>query len=555
MNEKKQKYIALFLVALAVFLCFWGLNYGLPHLAHDDEQTFVKRALRFGNGDLNPHYFLYPPLMMYALFFVYGVYYAVCHAAGIFSTTTEFAHAYINDPTAVYLLGRGLVAFFAVATVMTLYYRMKKTLSLEAGLFSALILLAFPRFPDSAHIIKSDMMMFLGSAIFFGLILDIYKDGRTSRYALAGLALGLTAAAKYNAAVLAPLVILASFLRMREHGSGALRQDLRKSLFDPKLLLFVVCVVGGFVLGNPYSVLDFATFRRDIVTILTFTALDEEFGGGGAAINYIRVIFYMGGRYPFLGVLCVAGGLAAFVSRKKEMILAAAAVIMVYAMCATLSIQQWHYFIPALPFLVSLGGYAADGIWRVSRSNKAGRIVFIGVFAALIAEPMARASVKNYWFTRPDVRVIAKKWIEDNIPEGSKMLIDNRGPMLARTKGLLKKQYEDALRLNHLKKDYFKLQLDAHRGKEYEWYNIERSIIGPRGAIEYSQSVELNVNIEGATAAKLKKQGFRYLVLVPPERPTEEEKKFDSSLVLLKEFAPENFVSPLNFRVKIYKIY
>jgi len=70
---------------------------------------------------------------------------------------------------------------------------------------------------------------------------------------------------------------------------------------------------------------------------------------------------------------------------------------------------------------------------------------------------------------------------------------------------------------------------------------------------EYSQQVELNERIDFGIDY-LKKKGFEYIIIAPGEGISEEEKKFDTTLKLLKEFRPKKYVSPLCFRVKIYRI-
>src|SRR3989344_5891622 len=46
-------------------LRIWGLNFGLPYQFHQDEPIVVNHALAYGAGDLNPHFFIIPPLASY----------------------------------------------------------------------------------------------------------------------------------------------------------------------------------------------------------------------------------------------------------------------------------------------------------------------------------------------------------------------------------------------------------------------------------------------------------------------------------------------------------
>lgn len=58
--------VMILLISLIVRL--WGIWHGLPYEYDLDEHKFISTSLRFGTGDLNPHYFVYPTLFFYALF-------------------------------------------------------------------------------------------------------------------------------------------------------------------------------------------------------------------------------------------------------------------------------------------------------------------------------------------------------------------------------------------------------------------------------------------------------------------------------------------------------
>src|SRR4029453_9837981 len=70
--------VGLRLGLLLVLVIGFGLRtfsagYGLPDLYHPDEPKIVERAVRFHQGDLNPRFFNYPSLYMYALAGVSGL--------------------------------------------------------------------------------------------------------------------------------------------------------------------------------------------------------------------------------------------------------------------------------------------------------------------------------------------------------------------------------------------------------------------------------------------------------------------------------------------------
>ena len=65
------------LILIAFSVRFFGIFHDLPFTYYGDEKHFINRAVAFGSGDLNPHWFHKPALYMYLLFFEYGMYFLV----------------------------------------------------------------------------------------------------------------------------------------------------------------------------------------------------------------------------------------------------------------------------------------------------------------------------------------------------------------------------------------------------------------------------------------------------------------------------------------------
>ncbi|MGH7895458.1 MAG: hypothetical protein ACREQL_12375, partial [Candidatus Binatia bacterium] len=56
------------IVALAAGLRFWALDQGMPFLsARPDEREALARMAGFPQGDLNPHWFVYPNLFFWTV--------------------------------------------------------------------------------------------------------------------------------------------------------------------------------------------------------------------------------------------------------------------------------------------------------------------------------------------------------------------------------------------------------------------------------------------------------------------------------------------------------
>jgi hypothetical protein len=77
-----------------------------------------------------------------------------------------------------------------------------------------------------------------------------------------------------------------------------------------------------------------------------------------------------------------------------------------------------RYMLPIVPALWLLGARAAAAIAR-QRSG-----IMAAIVVVIVAIPVFALARQNYTWTRPDTRVLAKGWIEANVPAGAKILMD-----------------------------------------------------------------------------------------------------------------------------------
>ena len=124
----------------ASIIRFWGIWHGYPFSYYPDEQHFVNRAISFGSGDLNPHWFYKPAFLMYILFFEYGLFFVIGKFMGMFSGVDSFAIYYFQNSWPFILIGRITVTLFGIATIYVVYKIGEKFWSKKAGLFCSMFL-------------------------------------------------------------------------------------------------------------------------------------------------------------------------------------------------------------------------------------------------------------------------------------------------------------------------------------------------------------------------------------------------------------------------------
>ena len=432
-----QGLTAIFLLALALRL--YGANFGLPGEAHPDEPFFVRHALRFGQGDPNPHWFLYPTLYMYILFGLYGLYFVFGYLVGTFHTTFDFAAAYFTDPTGIYILGRSTTALLGAATVVPLYLTGSRLFSRRAGLLAALFLAVTFLHVQHSHFVKSDVpMTFLTTlAVYFAV--RVMEEGRTRWYVLAGLAAGLGISTKYNAFPIVAVLASAHLL----HAGGGWR-GLLPALGEKRIYVGAAAVVGGFLVGTPYALLDFSTFYPFITGQMEQGRVGWV--GIGGYTPWVSVItdFLRDGMGVYLLAMTLAGLLYGLLYRRSRGDLLIGSFVLVYFIIIGSSQLNFpRYWLPLIPPLVLLGGRLLDDMarrWPMVRPELQGATVVLAVLL-LTAVPMWDSLRYDYLIAHKDTAVLATEWIEANIPSGSRIATTLYGPKLSQTREAIQEEF------------------------------------------------------------------------------------------------------------------
>ncbi|MFH1038933.1 MAG: glycosyltransferase family 39 protein [PVC group bacterium] len=499
------------ILAFALVLRLWGIGFGLPGVYHPDEERIVHHALAFGLGDLNPHYFNYPSLPMYLLFFEYGAFYAFGRLVGVFAGVADLQALFFTDPTAFYLIGRATGAILGTLTVLLAYLLGKKAYGRPAGHAAGSILAVTFLHAENAHYIATDIWLTFFIAAAFLPILEILRGGERKAYIWAGFLAGLGAASKYNAATLALPIFLAHWWNPRAPGNRWRR------IRDGRLWLAASCMLLAFFIGSPYCFLDFPKFWEDFRFISEHMKRGVyDTGGGRHWLDYLFLFFRdpmnsAPARWNTLGLFYLGGTAWGLITgRKKEWLL------LVYPALYFLMIGSWgkcnpRYLIPVFPALAVLSGGALVALWRRASSRPLFRIACPLGCLLLAISPVLNISLNDSMLSRTDTREEARRWIEENISPGEKIALEwdnNATVQLQETAAGIQdkiRAYQEgrAATIHHPAEQMaavHQMRLAAGRGKAY---NIVRI-----GAVE-----GLSLLPEGYDLAELRGRGAQYLVI------------------------------------------
>ena len=235
-----------------------ALDWGLPYVEHFDEPALIQTVMQMvHDGDPNPHTFLYPSLMFYLLAAT-----ARLHAwwgirQGIYTSIQDLPiHTYgFTVAPGLYVWSRAVTAILSASTVPAVYLLGLRMFDRRVGLLGALLVTVATFHVSHSHFITTDAPTGLWVVLAVLGAWRIVTAGDWRGYLLGGVATGLAAGTKYNAAAVALAVVAAHLFRW---GRG--------SFGRPFLLLIGsgIAASGAFLVTTPYALLDWNAFIRGL---------------------------------------------------------------------------------------------------------------------------------------------------------------------------------------------------------------------------------------------------------------------------------------------------
>ena len=387
------------ILVLAFILRIWGVGFGLPHLYHADEPIVVNHALAFGMGDLNPHFFKIPPLVSYLLFICYGIYYVA--GAGLFHSVRDLEQLFYFDPSSFYLIARLVFGvFLGTLSVYVLFRLVKRFGDMRTALWASFFLAANFLHVRDSHYIYADIPLLFVLLLGFFVIFRLSESPSSWKWhLLAGGMIGLATATKYNGIFLAIPYLWICF------------RCVPWKQWLVFWFLTVVAAGAAFILLNPYAVLDHSFFVKELA---------EQSAANSGGLPWLHHLTYslagaLGG--PML-VLALLGALRALFGKDVRSQAFALFVVGYYAVLCRFGQPYDRYVLPLIPFMLIL---TAEVLSKLKARSSL-------LFWVLIPFAVLPSIIKTiHWdrlMSEPDVRTVAKKWVEANIPAGSRLALD-----------------------------------------------------------------------------------------------------------------------------------
>ena len=389
--------------ALRLFPIWFGLPYGF---ARPDEEVSTGVASRMLAGDFNPQFFHWPSFTFDLLAVLYGI-------AGV-PRRLITGEGTLTYPEKV-VIGRAAVACFGTATVFLLYKLGRRMADETTGVIAAALLAVALLHVRESHFAMADVLMTFWLTLSLLLIVRALDEqqGRSPLkwYAASGLAGGLAASTKYNAAAIVVAMAAAQLLLIGRSWETAL--SLRT--WGPSVA-FGAAFAAGFLAATPYAALDYENFRLGLQQI-------SEHLSGGHGVNLGRGwVYHLKYSLPF-GVgptIVLAGAIGLLPLCRKyprhAWVLGSFAAVL-YIVIGSGYAVFFRYILPLVP-LVCLSAAVAvrqGAVWLTAHTRMPQR----AALALLLALTLIPGLVASVWLdvllARTDTRVIAARWLRDRL--------------------------------------------------------------------------------------------------------------------------------------------
>ncbi|HKA93276.1 MAG TPA: glycosyltransferase family 39 protein, partial [Acidimicrobiia bacterium] len=323
----------------------------------------------------------------------------------------------VSDPGTFYLIGRLWSIAFAVAAIPLVFLLGRRCFSTAVGLAGAALWAVLPLAVSYGRVVRTDSAGVFFALLALLLIVRLLDRALLRDYVLAGVVLGLGISSRYFLVTLLAALVVAGVIAIRRHVAGA---SIRR------LAAGVGAAVATFAVTTPYFLLDWSSTRASLANENT-----SNLGHDGLSpVGNLR--WYLGDAIPksltwplaLLAVVGIAVALRHGRDSRRLVLLAGVTTFLVAISMSELHWERWP--LPILPVVVL---FAVDGIARLAAEASAHvgnpglspALALAGVvFVALW--PAKGVIELNLRESRPSTRIVARRWIEANVPAGSALV-------------------------------------------------------------------------------------------------------------------------------------
>lgn len=393
-------WVAVVLVALG---CLHGIDWGRVEPWNTDQMA-LRELFRNPAAPFHPDWFYRPPFHSYLIHFLVRLPVQLVGEALRIADT---------DLLAAELVGARMVTMLMLMAIVAIGHRIgRRFFDLVSARILALTLASCAGLVAHAHYLSVDVPLAFWMLAAFYWCLKVLERGSVADYVIAGVLIGIAAATKYNGLAIAASLVLAHVLAVVAVARRPWADCLRMS----RIYLGLTLIPVGFLLANPYALLDWERFSAD----LRFNAWIVPIFDGkteGTSLSAFLAAFpqLLGWPVTLVTALGSAIALVCLVKRGCEerarlLALLVLVTLLPYAwVCISVPRLEPRFVLPILPLALLLTPF----FWR--------QLIPRWRWALLLA--LLVYGAVNSWIVGArflaDPRMAAQEWVVANVPDGS----------------------------------------------------------------------------------------------------------------------------------------
>ena len=332
---------------------------------------------------------------------------------------------------------RGLTAFADVGTILFIYLIGVRIYGRRVGLLAAVLIALAAIHIQNAHFFRPEalLVMFVSGA--FWAMLRVLEKRRNNDWLLLGVFVGLAFATKVTVLpLIIPFcltVVLALFsgdLKLRKFPT--VRKVMRVGTWA---LTSIVLATLVFLFWMPYALLDFGKFLNDIAWE---AGIAREAGRMPYTVQYIgSAPFWYELRQSTLWGMGVPLGLAAwggvvfaiyiaFRRRHVGDILLLSWIVPSFLVIGIFEVKFLRYIFPIMPFIILMGSrLLLDAVeWAKNNCPRLTWPAILLVVTVVMSTAFYSLALQGM-YGKVHPAVVASRWINDHVPNGTTILTDN----------------------------------------------------------------------------------------------------------------------------------
>lgn len=399
-----ERYGIWIILAAALLIRVWGMDFGLPHLAVVDEGSDIAASLRLAQRQLPSGYAFHRVLLPVVELPFFAAYYVGLRVVGIVDSVDGFRDLYFRDRTGFTLIARSISVVSGAAGVWLVYVLGRLAGGLWAGLLAGGLLAVNFLHSYYSHVALPDVMAVTFSLAAVWCATVLARSHRSIAYIGMGVTTSLALLAKVHVVFfLVPAVAVGLLSAGRSYGWGLTGRGAAKSLLAGAIALPVF---------NPLIVLRPAAVWADVQDLAGRIYLGRAGGSAPPWVPNLQVLLADVGL-PLLVLATV--GLVVVLGRPtgERLAIALSFVGFLVAIARTRSLSP-NYWLPLTPLAVVLAALAVSRLGgherAVWRARGAGMLSLL-----LLAWEVAPTVWTDVLLSRTDTREQAAEYVWTHI--------------------------------------------------------------------------------------------------------------------------------------------